>query len=281
MYKELFTISYEDLICYIEDVNMVNKILDIIKYLNFFNQNGILNLKPEETNFNIEIENIISYENYTNSEKRTEIIYLIIEESTECLNSMGIKLNDVVKISLTDIYNIVFTIYNSLLDTSIKELDFDNNDELIDYIFNTTESYGTDYNENITEITPYFVNNYNKYKKDIIEDKEDYSTDNKIVKLISMNSLCCTTKVLMDYLNNDSLNTDKDEYLLNIIKDNSNIDKIKLELSAFIYIYYTEEEYIKLKDNFIRLLSLYNIETIEIDNIMDYIETRLKDLRDE
>lgn len=281
MYKELFTISYEDLICYIEDVNMVNKILDIIKYLNFFNQNGILNLKPEETNFNIEIENIISYENYTNSEKRTEIIYLIIEESTECLNSMGIKLNDVVKISLTDIYNIVFTIYNSLLDTSIKELDFDNNDELIDYIFNTTESYGTDYNENITEITPYFVNNYNKYKKDIIEDKEDYSTDNKIVKLISMNSLYCTTKVLMDYLNNDSLNTDKDEYLLNIIKDNSNIDKIKLELSAFIYIYYTEEEYIKLKDNFIRLLSLYNIETIEIDNIMDYIETRLKDLRDE
>lgn len=281
MYKELFTISYEDLICYIEDVNMVNKILDIIKYLNFFNQNGILNLKPEETNFNIEIENIISYENYTNSEKRTEIIYLIIEESTECLNSMGIKLNDVVKISLTDIYNIVFTIYNSLLDTSIKELDFDNNDELIDYIFNTTESYGTDYNENITEITPYFVNNYNKYKKDIIEDKEDYSTDNKIVKLISMNSLYCTTKVLMDYLNNDSLNTDKDEYLLNIIKDNSNIDKIKLELSAFIYIYYTEEEYIKLKDNFIRLLSLYNIETIEIDNIMDHIETRLKDLRDE
>lgn len=281
MYKELFTISYEDLICYIEDANMVNKILDIIKYLNFFNQNGILNLKPEETNFNIEIENIISYENYTNSEKRTEIIYLIIEESTECLNSMGIKLNDVVKISLTDIYNIVFTIYNSLLDTSIKELDFDNNDELIDYIFNTTESYSTDYNENITEITPYFVNNYNKYKKDIIEDKEDYSTDNKIVKLISMNSLYCTTKVLMDYLNNDSLNTDKDEYLLNIIKDNSNIDKIKLELSAFIYIYYTEEEYIKLKDNFIRLLSLYNIETIEIDNIMDYIETRLKDLRDE
>lgn len=83
MYKELFTISYEDLICYIEDANMVNKILDIIKYLNFFNQNGILNLKPEETNFNIEIENIISYENYTNSEKRTEIIYLIIEESTE------------------------------------------------------------------------------------------------------------------------------------------------------------------------------------------------------
>lgn len=281
MYKELFTISYEDLICYIEDANMVNKILDIIKYLNFFNQNGILNLKPEETNFNIEIENIISYENYTNSEKRTEIIYLIIEESTECLNSMGIKLNDVVKISLTDIYNIVFTIYNSLLDTSIKELDFDNNDELIDYIFNTTESYGTDYNENIIEITPYFVNNYNKYKKDIIEDKEDYSTDNKIVKLISMNSLYCTTKVLMDYLNNDSLNTDKDEYLLNIIKDNSNIDKIKLELSAFIYIYYTEEEYIKLKDNFIRLLSLYNIETIEIDNIMDHIETRLKDLRDE
>lgn len=281
MYKELFTISYEDLICYIEDANMVNKILDIIKYLNFFNQNGILNLKPEETNFNIEIENIISYENYTNSEKRTEIIYLIIEESTECLNSMGIKLNDVVKISLTDIYNIVFTIYNSLLDTSIKELDFDNNDELIDYIFNTTESYGTDYNENIIEITPYFVNNYNKYKKDIIEDKEDYSTDNKIVKLINMNSLYCTTKVLMDYLNNDSLNTDKDEYLLNIIKDNSNIDKIKLELSAFIYIYYTEEEYIKLKDNFIRLLSLYNIETIEIDNIMDHIETRLKDLRDE
>jgi hypothetical protein len=281
MYKELFTISYEDLICYIEDVNMVNKILDIIKYLNFFNQNGILNLKPEETNFNMEIENIISYENYTNSEKRTEIIYLVIEESTECLNSMGIKLNDVVKISLTDIYNIVFTIYNSLLDTSIKELDFDNNDELIDYIFNTTESYGTDYNENITEITPYFVNNYNKYKKDIIEDKEDYSIDNKIVKLISMNSLYCTTKVLMDYLNNDSLNIDKDEYLLNIIKDNSNIDKIKLELSAFIYIYYTEEEYIKLKDNFIRLLSLYNIETIEIDNIMNYIETRLKDLRDE
>jgi hypothetical protein len=281
MYKELFTISYEDLICYIEDINMVNKILDIIKYLNFFNQNGILNLKPEETNFNMEIENIISYENYTNSEKRTEIIYLVIEESTECLNSMGIKLNDVVKISLTDIYNIVFTIYNSLLDTSIKELDFDNNDELIDYIFNTTESYGTDYNENITEITPYFVNNYNKYKKDIIEDKEDYSIDNKIVKLISMNSLYCTTKVLMDYLNNDSLNIDKDEYLLNIIKDNSNIDKIKLELSAFIYIYYTEEEYIKLKDNFIRLLSLYNIETIEIDNIMNYIETRLKDLRDE
>ena len=38
-------------------------------------------------------------------------------------NSMGIKINDVVKISLTDIYNIVFTIYNSLLDTSIKELD--------------------------------------------------------------------------------------------------------------------------------------------------------------
>ena len=35
MYKELFTISYEDLICYIEDANMVNKILDIIKYLNF------------------------------------------------------------------------------------------------------------------------------------------------------------------------------------------------------------------------------------------------------
>lgn len=281
MYKELFTISYEDLICYIEDANMVNKILDIIKYLNFFNQNGILNLKPEESNFNMEIENIISYENYTNSEKRTEILYLVIEESTECLNSMGIKINDVVKISLTDIYNIVFTIYNSLLDTSIKELDFDNNDELIDYIFNTPESYGTDYNEIITEITPYFINNYNKYKKDLIEDKEDYSTDSKIVKLISNNSLYCTTKVVIDYLNNDSLNIDKDEYLLNIIKDNSNIDKIKLELSAFIYIYYTEEEYIKLKDNFIRLLSLYNIETIEIDNIMNYIETRIKDLKDE
>lgn len=281
MYKELFTISYEDLICYIEDANMVNKILDIIKYLNFFNQNGILNLKPEESNFNMEIENIISYENYTNSEKRTEILYLIIEESTECLNSMGIKINDVVKISLTDIYNIVFTIYNSLLDTSIKELDFDNNDELIDYIFNNSESYGTDYNENITEITPYFINNYNKYKKDLIEDKEDYSTDSKIVKLISNNSLYCTTKVVIDYLNNDSLEIDKDEYLLNIIKDNSNIDKIKLELSAFIYIYYTEEEYIKLKDNFIRLLSLYNIETIEIDNIMSYIETRIKDLKDE
>lgn len=281
MYKELFTISYEDLICYIEDANMVNKILDIIKYLNFFNQNGILNLKPEESNFNMEIENIISYENYTNSEKRTEILYLIIEESTECLNSMGIKINDVVKLSLTDIYNIVFTIYNSLLDTSIKELDFDNNDELIDYIFNTPESYGTDYNEIITEITPYFINNYNKYKKDLIEDKEDYSTDSKIVKLISNNSLYCTTKVVIDYLNNDSLNIDKDDYLLNIIKDNSNIDKIKLELSAFIYIYYTEEEYIKLKDNFIRLLSLYNIETIEIDNIMNYIETRVKDLKDE
>ena len=281
MYKELFTISYEDLICYIEDANMVNKILDIIKYLNFFNQNGILNLKPEESNFNMEIENIISYENYTNSEKRTEILYLVIEESTECLNSMGIKINDVVKISLTDIYNIVFTIYNSLLDTSIKELDFDNNDELIDYIFNTPESYGTDYNENITEITPYFINNYNKYKKDLIEDKEDYSTDSKIVKLISNNSLYCTTKVVIDYLNNDSLNIDKDDYLLNIIKDNSNIDKIKLELSAFIYIYYTEEEYIKLKDNFIRLLSLYNIETIDIDNIMNYIETRIKDLKDE
>lgn len=281
MYKELFTISYEDLICYIEDANMVNKILDIIKYLNFFNQNGILNLKPEESNFNMEIENIISYENYTNSEKRTEILYLVIEESTECLNSIGIKINDVVKISLTDIYNIVFTIYNSLLDTSIKELDFDNNDELIDYIFNTPESYGTDYNEIITEITPYFINNYNKYKKDLIEDKEDYSTDSKIVKLISNNSLYCTTKVVIDYLNNDSLNIDKDEYLLNIIKDNSNIDKIKLELSAFIYIYYTEEEYIKLKDNFIRLLSLYNIETIEIDNIMNYIETRIKDLKDE
>lgn len=281
MYKELFTISYEDLICYIEDANMVNKILDIIKYLNFFNQNGILNLKPEESNFNMEIENIISYENYTNSEKRTEILYLVIEESTECLNSMGIKINDVVKISLTDIYNIVFTIYNSLLDTSIKELDFDNNDELIEYIFNNSESYGTDYNENITEITPYFINNYNKYKKDIIEDKEDYSTDSKIVKLISNNSLYCTTKVVIDYLNNDSLEIDKDEYLLNIIKDNSNIDKIKLELSAFIYIYYTEEEYNKLKDNFIRLLSLYNIETIEIDNIMSYIETRVKDLKDE
>ena len=281
MYKELFTISYEDLICYIEDANMVNKILDIIKYLNFFNQNGILNLKPEESNFNMEIENIISYENYTNSEKRTEILYLVIEESTECLNSMGIKINDVVKLSLTDIYNIVFTIYNSLLDTSIKELDFDNNDELIDYIFNNSESYGTDYNENITEITPYFINNYNKYKKDLIEDKEDYSTDSKIIKLISNNSLYCTTKVVIDYLNNDSLEIDKDEYLLNIIKDNSNIDKIKLELSAFIYIYYTEEEYIKLKDNFIRLLSLYNIETIEIDNIMSYIETRIKDLKDE
>lgn len=281
MYKELFTISYEDLICYIEDANMVNKILDIIKYLNFFNQNGILNLKPEESNFNIEIENIISYENYTNSEKRTEILYLVIEESTECLNSMGIKINDVVKISLTDIYNIVFTIYNSLLDTSIKELDFDNNDELIEYIFNNSESYGTDYNENITEITPYFINNYNKYKKDLIEDKEDYSTDSKIIKLISNNSLYCTTKVVIDYLNNDSLEIDKDEYLINIIKDNSNIDKIKLELSAFIYIYYTEEEYIKLKDNFIRLLSLYNIETIEIDNIMSYIETRIKDLKDE
>ena len=281
MYKELFTISYEDLICYIEDDNMVNKILDIIKYLNFFNQNGILNLKPEESNFNMEIENIISYENYTNSEKRTEILYLVIEESTECLNSMGIKINDVVKITLTDIYNIVFTIYNSLLDTSIKELDFDNNDELIDYIFNNSESYGTDYNEIITEITPYFINNYNKYKKDLIEDKEDYSTDSKIIKLISNNSLYCTTKVVIDYLNNDSLEIDKNEYLLNIIKDNSNIDKIKLELSAFIYIYYTEEEYIKLKDNFIRLLSLYNIETIEIDNIMSYIETRIKDLKDE
>lgn len=281
MYKELFTINYEDLICYIEDANMVNKILDIIKYLNFFNQNGVLNLKPEESNFNMEIENIISYENYTNSEKRTEILYLVIEESTECLNSMGIKINDVVKISLTDIYNIVFTIYNSLLDTSIKELDFDNNDELIDYIFNNSESYGTDYNENITEITPYFINNYNKYKKDLIEDNEDYSTDSKIVKLINNNSLYCTTKVVIDYLNNDSLEIDKDEYLLNIIKDNSNIDKIKLELSAFIYIYYTEEEYIKLKDNFIRLLSLYNIETIEIDNIMNYIETRIKDLKDE
>ena len=281
MYKELFTISYEDLICYIEDDNMVNKILDIIKYLNFFNQNGILNLKPEESNFNMEIENIISYENYTNSEKRTEILYLVIEESTECLNSMGIKINDVVKITLTDIYNIVFTIYNSLLDTSIKELDFDNNDELIDYIFNNSESYGTDYNEIITEITPYFINNYNKYKKDLIEDKEDYSTDSKIIKLISNNSLYCTTKVVIDYLNNDSLEIDKNEYLLNIIKDNSNIDKIKLELSAFIYIYYTEEEYIKLKDNFIRLLSLYNIETIEIDNIMNYIETRIKDLKDD
>ena len=37
----------------------------------------------------------------------------------------------------------------------------------------------------------------------------------------------------------------------------------------------------KLKDNFIRLLSLYNIETIEIDNIMNYIETKIKDLKDD
>lgn len=281
MYKELFNISYEDLTCYIEDADMVNKILDIIKYLNYFNKNGLLNLKPEETNFNIEIENIISYENYSNSEKRTEILYLVIEESTECLNSMGIKINNVVKISLTDIYNILFTVYNSLLDTSITELNFDNNDELIDYIFNTSETYGTDYNENITEITPYFINNYNKYKKDIIDDKEDYSTDNKVVKLINLDSLYCTAKVVIDYLNNDVLEIDKDEYILSIIKDNSTIDKIKLELSAFIYMYYTEEEYIKLKDNFIRLLSLYNIETIEIDNILNHVETMIKDLKDE
>ena len=281
MYKELFNINYEDLVCYIEDVNIINKIMDIIKYLNFFNKNEILNMKPEETNFNIEIENIVNYEHYTSSDKRTEIIYLVIEETTECLNLMGIKTNEIVKLSLTDLYNITFKIYNSLLDNSIKELNVDNNDELTEYLFDVTENDGTDYCNNILEVTPYFVNNYNRYKNDIIDTDEDYTVDEKIQKLMNIDPSYCTSKVIIDYLSKETLETNKEEYLSTIVKDKDSIDKYKIELTAFAYLYYTLEEYNNNKDNIVRLLSLYNLETNDIDNITEYIENTVKGLSNE
>ena len=275
MFKELLYIDYEDIVNYIEDEITINKIKDILKHINFFYSNNLLNITPEESDFNTNVENIIAYEDYTSSDKRTELLYLIIEESIECLNLMGIKINDTIKVTLTDVYNITFKLYNLVNDKTVDEILEDDTDELIEDLFGYDESDGTDYSEVVIDITSYFIYNFNKYKKSVVKDhlEDNFNIENKINLLVSKDPSYFTCKPISDYLLNGKLEEDSETYLSNLIKDNDSIGKLKLDLSAFVLLYYSKEVYYTKKNNLIRLLTLCNVETMDIDMIMNYIES--------
>lgn len=278
MDNELLYLDNEVLLKYFQNADEINKIEDTLKYVNFLYSNDILIITPDESNFNKEIELIDGYEEYTNSDKRCEINCLVVEESVELLNIMGIKTDTVVNVNLTDVYNIYHKLYNKIVDETIKEITTDDVDELIEDLFTPEDSDGTDYRSIIMDITDYFINNFNKYKKAIVTEEIDLTIDNKVSKLINIDPSYCTAKPIIDWFSKERLESNKELYLSEIVKDNDNVDTLKIVLTSFVYLYYTLEEYNRSKDNIKRLLALCDVETLEIEDIVNYIDNTLKDL---